>query len=105
MGKHEIEDNYETNELYRLNSMFMRATPTAQRTVTKSVQRNCNSLLQGDKKKCVNLMITVLKKTQKYFKQFQSLTAITWLELGIRDGVSVSLVFLWPWRSAAKQTD
>jgi hypothetical protein len=30
---------------------------------------------------------------------------ITWLELGITDGVSVSLVSPWPWRSAAKQSD
>jgi hypothetical protein len=29
---------------------------------------------------------------QKYFKQFQSLTMITYLELGITNGVSVSLV-------------
>jgi hypothetical protein len=29
---------------------------------------------------------------QKYFKQFQSLTIIKQLELGITDGVSVSLV-------------
>jgi hypothetical protein len=45
------------------------------------------------------------KYTQKYFKQFQSLTMITYLELGITDGVSVSLVSPWPWRSAAKQSD
>jgi hypothetical protein len=45
------------------------------------------------------------KNTQKYFKQFQSLVMITKLELGIIDGVSVSLVSPWPWRSAAKQSD
>jgi hypothetical protein len=31
------------------------------------------------------------KNTKKYFKRFQSLTMITWLELGITDGVGVSL--------------
>jgi hypothetical protein len=31
------------------------------------------------------------KNTQKYFKQFQSLTMITYLELGITDGVGASL--------------
>jgi hypothetical protein len=36
------------------------------------------------------------KNTQKCFKQFQSLIMITYLELGITDGVSVSLVS--PWR-------
>jgi hypothetical protein len=30
---------------------------------------------------------------------------ITYLELGITDGVSVSLVSPWPWRSAAKQSN
>jgi hypothetical protein len=30
---------------------------------------------------------------------------ITWLELGITDGISVSLVSAWPWQSAAKQSD
>jgi hypothetical protein len=29
---------------------------------------------------------------------------ITYLELGITDGVSLSLVSPWPWRSAAKQS-
>jgi hypothetical protein len=47
-------------------------------------------------------MITVQKNTQIYFKQFQSLTIITWLEIGITDGFSVSLVSPWRWRSAAK---
>jgi hypothetical protein len=37
---------------------------------------------------------------QQYFKQFQSLTVIIQLELGITDGVSVSLVSPWPWRLA-----
>jgi hypothetical protein len=37
---------------------------------------------------------------QKYFKQFQSLTMITYLELGITDGVSVSLVSITVWRLA-----
>jgi hypothetical protein len=36
-------------------------------------------------------MITV-QKHAKYFKQFRSLTIITYLELWITDGVSVSLV-------------
>lgn len=40
MGKHEIKDNYETNEFSRFNTLFMRATATAQRPITKSVQRN-----------------------------------------------------------------
>jgi hypothetical protein len=33
--------------------------------------------VQGDQKVSVHLMITVQKNTQKYFKQFQSLTMIT----------------------------
>jgi hypothetical protein len=45
-------------------------------------------------------MITIQKKTQKYFKQFQSLTMITYLEFGITDGVSVSLVSINIWRMA-----
>jgi hypothetical protein len=45
------------------------------------------------------------KKTQKYFKQFQSLTMITYLELVISDVFIVSIVSPWPWRSAAKQSD
>jgi hypothetical protein len=52
--------------------------------------------MQGDQKVSVHLMITVQKKMQKYFKQFQSLTKITKLELGITDGISVSLVSPWP---------
>jgi hypothetical protein len=40
-------------------------------------------------------MITAQKKRKKYFKQFQSLTMITQLELGITDAVSVSLVSTW----------
>jgi hypothetical protein len=47
----------------------------------------------------VHMMIT-LKNAQKYFKQFQSLTMITWLELGITDGVSVSIVSINVWRLA-----
>jgi hypothetical protein len=38
-------------------------------------------------------MITV-KNRKKYFKQFQSLTMITQLELDLTDSVSVSLVSL-----------
>jgi hypothetical protein len=34
---------------------------------------------------------------QKYFKQFQSFTMITQLELGITDGDSVSLVSINVW--------
>jgi hypothetical protein len=49
-------------------------------------------------------MITV-QNTQKYFKLFLSLTMLTYLELEITDGVSVSLVSPWPWWSAAKQSD
>jgi hypothetical protein len=41
------------------------------------------------------------KKHAKNVKQFQSLTMTTWLKLGITDGVSVSRVYTWPWRSAA----
>jgi hypothetical protein len=59
------------------------------------------SVVQGDQKVSMHLMITV-QNTQKYFKQFQSLTVITCLELGMTDGVSVSLVSPWPWWSAAK---
>jgi hypothetical protein len=40
------------------------------------------------------------KHKQKYFKQFQLLTMITYLELGITEGVIVSLVSPWSWRSA-----
>jgi hypothetical protein len=61
-------------------------------------------IMQGDQKGSVHLMITE-QNTQKYFKQFQSLTMITELELGITDGVSVSLVSPWSWRSAAKPSD
>jgi hypothetical protein len=57
--------------------------------------------IQGDQKVSVHLMVRV-QKTQKYFKQFKSLTMITQLELGMTDGVSVSLVSPWPWRSPAK---
>jgi hypothetical protein len=42
-------------------------------------------------RKSVCLMITV-KDMQKYIKELQSLTMITYFELGIADGVSVSLV-------------
>jgi hypothetical protein len=49
------------------------------------------SHIQGDQKVSVHLMITV-QNTQKYFKQFQSLTMTTYLELGVTDGVRVSLV-------------
>jgi hypothetical protein len=34
-------------------------------------------------------------KTQKYIKQFQLLTVLTYLGLGITDGTSVGLVSLW----------
>jgi hypothetical protein len=60
--------------------------------------------VQGDQKVSVHL-ITTVQNTQKYFKKFQSLTMITELESGIADGVSVSVVSPWPWRSAAKQSD
>jgi len=50
-------------------------------------------MLQGDQKVPVHLTITVQKHAKiQYFKQFQSPTMITQLELGITDGVSVSLV-------------
>jgi hypothetical protein len=58
-------------------------------------------IIQGNQKVSVHLIITVQKKHAKYFKHFQSLTTIKWLELGVTDGVSVSLVSPWPWRSAA----
>jgi hypothetical protein len=45
----------------------------------------------------VHAMITVQKNTQKYFKQVQSRTMITQLELGITDGVNVSLVLIDVW--------
>jgi hypothetical protein len=45
------------------------------------------------------------KNTQKYFKQFRSLTMIMYLESVISDGVSVSLVSPWPCRSAVKQIE
>jgi hypothetical protein len=44
------------------------------------------------------------KNMQKYFKHFQSLTMIKQLELGIIDGISMSLVSPWPWQSVAKQS-
>jgi hypothetical protein len=47
--------------------------------------------VQDYQKVSVRLMITV-QKTCRYFKQFQSLGMKTCLELGITDGVSVSLV-------------
>jgi hypothetical protein len=43
-------------------------------------------------------MITVQKTHKKYFKQFQSLTMITYLELGITDGITVRLVSVYIWR-------
>jgi len=44
-------------------------------------------------------MITVQKHAKiRYFKQFQSHITITYLELGITDLGSVSLVSPWPWR-------
>jgi hypothetical protein len=54
--------------------------------------------IQGDQNVSVHLMVTVQKNTQTYFKQFQSLTIMTWLESGIKDGVNVNLVSPWPWR-------
>jgi hypothetical protein len=45
------------------------------------------------------------KNTQNYFKQFQALTMITYLELGITYGVSVSLVSPLARRSVAKQSN
>jgi hypothetical protein len=65
------------------------------------IQVNTIFIIQGDKRVSVNLMITA-QKTQKYFKQFQSLTMITLLELGITDGVSVSLVSIKVWRLAGE---
>jgi len=63
-------------------------------------------IIQGDQKVSMHLTITVQKHTKiQYFKQFQSPTMITYLELRVTDGVSVSLVFPWPWRSAAKQSE
>jgi hypothetical protein len=47
--------------------------------------------IQDDQKLSVHLMNTV-QKHAKHFKQFKSLTVITYLELGITDGVSVSRV-------------
>jgi hypothetical protein len=52
------------------------------------------SVIQGDQKVSVYLMITVQKKHAKCFKQFHSITMITQLELLITDGVSVSLVVI-----------
>jgi hypothetical protein len=43
-------------------------------------------IVQGDQNVSVHMMITVQKNTQKYFKQFQSLTMITFLPAA-----------LWPW--------
>jgi uncharacterized protein YerC len=40
-------------------------------------------IVQGDPKVSVHLMIIGQKSTQKYFKQFQSLTKTKQLELGI----------------------
>jgi hypothetical protein len=56
-------------------------------------------LIQGNKKVSVHLMIRY-KNTQKYFKQFESLTMITQLELEITEGVSVGLVSINVWRLA-----
>jgi hypothetical protein len=35
------------------------------------------NIIQGDHKASLHLMITVKKNTQKYFKQFKSLTVVT----------------------------
>jgi hypothetical protein len=46
------------------------------------VKRNIYTHTQGDQKVSVHLMIPVQKNKQKYFKQFQSLIMITYLEMG-----------------------
>jgi hypothetical protein len=62
--------------------------------------------VQGDQKVSMHLTIAVQKHAKiQYFEQFQSPAMITYLELRIADGVSVSLVSPWLWRSAAKQSD
>jgi hypothetical protein len=54
-----------------------------------TVQGDMKITVQGDQKDSLHLIIMVRKNTQIYFKQFQSLTMITYVELGITDGVSV----------------
>jgi hypothetical protein len=60
---------------------------------------------QGDQKLSVHLMITAQKARRDIFNQLQLRPMITELQLRITDGVSVSLMSPWPWRSAAKQSD
>jgi hypothetical protein len=48
--------------------------------------------LQGDQNVCSPDDDYSTKKTQKYFKQFQSLTIITQIQLGITDGIGCWLV-------------
>jgi hypothetical protein len=60
---------------------------------------NTKHYIQDDQKVCSPYDYST-KNMQKYFKQFQSLTMITQLELGITDGVSVSLVSINVWRWA-----
>jgi hypothetical protein len=78
--------------------------PVFQVTRSLVVYQGRLSDIQGDQKVSVRLMI-IVQEHEKYFKQFQSLTMISLLELGIIDGVSVSLVSPWPWRSATKQIE
>jgi hypothetical protein len=56
--------------------------------------------IQGDQKVSVYLMIKV--KTRKNVSKVQSLTIITYLELGIKDGGSVSLMSINVWRLAGE---
>jgi hypothetical protein len=64
----------------------------------------CQCLIHVDQIVSVNLKMTVQKSTPIYFKHFKLLNMITYLELSITDGVSLSLVSLWPWRSAVMQS-
>jgi hypothetical protein len=88
------------SERDREASIIMRPWPTKDCCAMERYTYMCT----GWSKVSVHLMIKY-KNTKKYFKQFQWLTMITYLELGIKDGVSVSLVSPWLWRSAAKQSD
>jgi hypothetical protein len=60
-------------------------------------------IVKDDQKVFVHLVNTVQKTPKNILKA--SFTMIRYLELRIIDGVSVSLVSPWPWRSAAKQSD
>jgi hypothetical protein len=67
------------------------------------VCRLCDRIvIQGDQKVSVHLMITVQETLKKFLNSFNHLPMITQLQLGITDGVSMSLVPINVWRLAGE---